>query len=168
MAARYSEGLPGYVDASTLPRYIAPASHSPPKYPVTVLLTGSTGHLGSEILASLLTDERVERVYTLDRAGKENSLDRARKGASLDQAGRGVSDGATAGVRDRQRARWADKGLDDELLQSPKLVPLEGDVSAPRFGQSEEVYGEVSARTRFLLFYPRSSSIPFSSLVHSA
>ena len=159
MAARYSEGLPGYVDASTLPRYIAPASHSPPKYPVTVLLTGSTGHLGSEILASLLTDERVERVYTLDRA---------RKGASLDRAGRGVSDGATAGVRDRQRARWADKGLDDELLQSPKLVPLEGDVSAPRFGQSEEVYGEVSARTRFLLFYSRPPSIPFSSLLDSA
>ncbi|KAL1671751.1 hypothetical protein EV122DRAFT_295311 [Schizophyllum commune] len=145
MAAKYSEGLPGYVDASTLPRYIAPASHSPPKYPVTVLLTGSTGHLGSEILASLLTDERVKRVYTLDRAGKENSLDRARKGASLDRAGRGVSDGATAGVRDRQRARWADKGLDDQLLQSPKLVPLEGDVSAPRFGQSEDVYMEVTA-----------------------
>ena len=139
LAAKYSEGLPGYVDASTLPRYIAPASPSRLKYPVTVLLTGSTGHLGSEILASLLTDERVERVYTLDRAGKENSLDRARKGASLDRAGRGVSDGATAGVRDRQRARWADKGLDDELLQSQKLAPLEGDASAPRFGQSDEV-----------------------------
>ncbi|KAL1701566.1 hypothetical protein EV121DRAFT_211887 [Schizophyllum commune] len=142
MAAKYSEGLPGYVDASTLPRYIAPASHSPPKYPVTVLLTGSTGHLGSEILASLLTDERVERVYTLDRA---------RKGASLDRAGRGGSDGATAGVRDRQRARWADKGLDDELLQSRKLVPLEGDVSAPRFGQSEEVYSEILASVSVII-----------------
>ncbi|KAL1726524.1 male sterility protein-domain-containing protein [Schizophyllum commune] len=151
MAAKYSEGLPGYVDASTLPRYIAPASHSPPKYPVTVLLTGSTGHLGSEILASLLTDERIERVYTLDRAGKENSLDRARKGASLDRAGRGVSDGVTAGVRDRQRARWADKGLDDELLQSPKLVPLEGDVSAPRFGQSDEVYREMFASVSVII-----------------
>ncbi|KAI4517458.1 NAD(P)-binding protein, partial [Schizophyllum commune Loenen D] len=151
MAAKYSEGLPGYVDASTLPRYIAPASHSPPKYPVTVLLTGSTGHLGSEILASLLTDERVEMVYTLDRAGKGNSLDRARKGASLDRAGRGVSDGATAGVRDRQRTRWADKGLDDELLQSPKLAPLEGDVSAPRFGQSEEVYSEMLASVSVII-----------------
>ncbi|KAL1718592.1 hypothetical protein EV715DRAFT_200925 [Schizophyllum commune] len=151
MAAKYSEGLPGYVDASTLPRYIAPASHSLPKYPVTVLLTGSTGHLGSEILASLLTDERVERLYTLDRAGKQNSLDRARKGASLDRAGRGGSDGATAGVRDRQRARWADKGLDDELLQSPKLVPLEGDISAPRFGHSEEVYSEMLASVSVII-----------------
>ena len=87
MAAKYSEGLPGYVDASTLPRYIAPASPSPPKCPVTVLLTGSTGHLGSEILALLLTDERVERVYTLDRAGKQNLRDRARKGAWLVERG---------------------------------------------------------------------------------
>ncbi|KAI5828382.1 hypothetical protein K523DRAFT_364068, partial [Schizophyllum commune Tattone D] len=39
MAAKYSEGLPGYVDSSTLPRYITPASPSPPKYPLTVLLT---------------------------------------------------------------------------------------------------------------------------------
>ncbi|KAL1750475.1 male sterility protein-domain-containing protein [Schizophyllum commune] len=168
MAAKYSESLPGYVDASTLPRYIAPASHSPPKYPVTVLLTGSTGHLGSEILASLLTDGRVERVYTLDRAGKENSLDRARKGASLDRAGRGV-DGATAGVRDRQRARWADKGLDDELLQSPKLVPLEGDVSAPRFGQSEEVYREMLASVSVVIHtaWRVNFNLPLDALKHS-
>ncbi|KAL1659995.1 male sterility protein-domain-containing protein, partial [Schizophyllum commune] len=135
MAAKYSEGLPGYVDStrspSSSPVTVLLTGHRPPhrspsSSPVTVLLTGSTGHLGSEILTLLLTDKRVERV-------------------------RGVLDGATAGVRDRQRARWADKGLDDELLQSPKLVPLEGDVSEPRFGQSEDVCGEMLASVSVII-----------------
>ena len=86
---------------------------------VAVLLTGSTGHLGSDILEILLKDARVERIFTLDREGKG------------------------AAPRSRQRARWADKGLDEQLLESPKLVVLCGDLSAPKFGLDKEVYDEV-------------------------
>ncbi len=33
-----------------------------------IILTGSTGHLGAEILQGLLRDPRVEKVYALNRA----------------------------------------------------------------------------------------------------
>ena len=118
MAARYSEGLPGYVGAATLPQYVAPTDPKPLSMPVSVLVTGTTGNLGAELLAILLKDDRVERVYTLDRE-------------------------ASVPVRDRQRARFADKGLDAELLKSEKLVALAGDAYADRLGQSEDVYNEV-------------------------
>jgi hypothetical protein len=40
-----------------------------------VLLTGSTGGLGSQLLASLISDERVKTVYALNRpSGKKTSL----------------------------------------------------------------------------------------------
>lgn len=39
-----------------------------PSEGLVVVLTGSTGALGSHLLASLLADERIRKVYTLDRA----------------------------------------------------------------------------------------------------
>ncbi|KAL1701564.1 male sterility protein-domain-containing protein [Schizophyllum commune] len=128
MAAKYSEGLPGYVDASTLPRQIDPStSASPLNSSVAVLLTGSTGHLGSDILEILLKDARVERIFTFDREGKG------------------------AAPRARQRARWADKGLDEQLLESPKLVVLCGDLSAPKFGLDKEVYDEMRTKVTIII-----------------
>ncbi|KAL1750477.1 male sterility protein-domain-containing protein [Schizophyllum commune] len=128
MAAKYSEGHPGYVDASTLPRQIAPTTTaSPLNSSVAVLLTGSTGHLGSDILEILLKDEHVERIFTVDREGKG------------------------AAPRERQRARWADKGLDEQLLESPKMVVLCGDLSAPKFGLDREVYDEMRAKVSVII-----------------
>ena len=118
LAAKYSEGLPGYVDASTLPKYVPAASVAPLDLPATVLLTGTTGNLGAEILAMLLKDDRVSRIYTLERAGKTP-------------------------VKERQRARFVDKGFDLSLLDSGKLVPLEGDLSAEMLGQNDEMITEV-------------------------
>ncbi|KAL1718563.1 hypothetical protein EV715DRAFT_291171 [Schizophyllum commune] len=118
LAAKYSESLPGYVDATTLPKYVPKQSAKPLEYPVSVLLTGTTGNLGAEILQMLLKDERAERIYTLERAG-------------------------SASVIERQRARFADKGFDISLLESKKLVPLQGDVCAERLGQSEGVFKEM-------------------------
>ncbi|KAL1726526.1 male sterility protein-domain-containing protein [Schizophyllum commune] len=128
MAAKYSEGIPGYINASTLPRQIAlTTSASPLDSSVAVLLTGSTGHLGSDILEILLKDARVERIFTFDREGKG------------------------AAPRARQRARWADKGLDEQLLESPKLVVLCGDLSAPKFGLDKEVYDEMRAKVSVII-----------------
>jgi FlaA1/EpsC-like NDP-sugar epimerase len=39
----------------------------------TVLLTGSTGGLGSEVLTALLVDDRVEKVYALNRSSNRKS-----------------------------------------------------------------------------------------------
>ncbi|KAL1690001.1 hypothetical protein GGG16DRAFT_103377 [Schizophyllum commune] len=120
LAAKCSEGLPGYVDGTTLPKYVPAKSVKPLELPVSVLLTGTTGNLGAEILQMLLRDERVDRIYTLERAG-------------------------SASVIERQRARFADKGFDISLLDSKKLVPLQGDVCAGRLGQKEEVFKEMLA-----------------------
>ncbi|KAL1679196.1 hypothetical protein EV122DRAFT_277408 [Schizophyllum commune] len=100
LAAKYSEGLPGYVDGTTLPKYVPAKATKPLEYPM------------------LLRDDRVERIYTLERAG-------------------------SASVIERQRARFADKGFNLSLLDSKKLVPLQGDVCAERLAQSEEVFKEM-------------------------
>ncbi|KAL1699760.1 hypothetical protein EV121DRAFT_295858 [Schizophyllum commune] len=118
LAAKYSENLAGYVDGTTLPKYVPAKVAKPLEYPVSVLLTGTTGNLGAEILQMLLKDGRVERIYTLERPG-------------------------SASVVERQRARFVDKGFGLSLLDSKKLVPLQGDVCAERLGQSEEVFKEM-------------------------
>ena len=118
MAAKHSEGLPGYVDSSTLPKYVVADAAKAPTLPAIVLMTGTTGNLGADILAQLLPTERVSRVYTIERAG-------------------------TSPAAYRQRSRFEDKGLDVRLLESGKLVTLEGDVSAENLGQSDAVYAEV-------------------------
>ncbi|KAJ7487932.1 hypothetical protein FB451DRAFT_1225962 [Mycena latifolia] len=90
-----------------------PATHI---LPATVLLTGSTGSLGSQILASLLHDSRVEKIYAFNRAS----------------AGRTLAQ--------RHQAIFSDRGLDVGLLGSPKLVLVEGDVTQRAFGLAPDVY----------------------------
>lgn len=85
-----------------------------------VLLTGSTGNLGAQLLESLLRDSRVKTVYTLDRPSS-----------------------GTKTLRDRQAERFADKGLDLNLLNSPRLVALQGEASQANLGLDPTVYNEV-------------------------
>lgn len=67
-----------------------------------VLLTGSTGNMGADLLAGLIQSDSVQRVYALNRPS------------------------AQATTLDRHRFRFADKALDLSLLESPKVVFLEG------------------------------------------
>ena len=85
-----------------------------------VLLTGSTGSLGSYLLQDLLRDQRVERVYAYNRPAR----------------------GAVT-IQDRQKEAFLDKGLELRLLESDKLVYLEGDSALPRVGLSGDVYKQV-------------------------
>ncbi|KAL1743883.1 hypothetical protein HDZ31DRAFT_39972 [Schizophyllum fasciatum] len=137
LAAELSADLPGYAGPGELPQYVAAPARAL-RLPVGVLITGTTGNLGADLLARLLVDERVGRVYAVERRGKEG------EGAEKEDGG--------ARVRARQRARFADKGLELGLLRSAKLVSLEGDVCAPAFGQSVEVYKEM-LRTVSLIFH---------------
>lgn len=82
-------------------------------------VTGTTGSLGSNALAKLLQIEGVTRVYALNRPSKIS----------------------TSIVR--QRASFTKRGLDDSLLSSDRLVMLEGELDAPTFGLSSEMYEEM-------------------------
>lgn len=88
-----------------------------------ILLTGSTGNLGAEILAGLLRVHSVERVYALNRPSGAQSMSA------------------------RHEARFKDKGLDSSLLLSEKLVLVEGDAARPRLGLSDHLYDEVRSLT---------------------
>ncbi|KAF9067129.1 putative aminoadipate reductase [Rhodocollybia butyracea] len=95
MISKYSEGF------DAIPR----ASSDQPRNQEYVLLTGSTGNLGAQMLESLLLKDEVVRVYTLNRPSNRASM------------------------LDRHLERFQDKALDVSLLQSSKLVFLEGDTS---------------------------------------
>ncbi|EJU02073.1 acetyl-CoA synthetase-like protein [Dacryopinax primogenitus] len=84
-----------------------------------VLLTGSTGTLGTYLLQSLLLDERVKRVYAVNRPSSKNEM--------------------AAG----QREAFEDRGVDINLLKLPKLRLIETDTAAKHLGLSEELYDEL-------------------------
>ncbi|KAF9062745.1 hypothetical protein BDP27DRAFT_1427576 [Rhodocollybia butyracea] len=112
MIAKYSTGLdaplpiPGIVGTRLQQQY--------------VLLTGSTGNLGAQILQSLLRNKSVARVYTLNRPSSQTSM------------------------LDRHRARFQDKALDVDLLSSPKLVFLTGETSHDDLGLAADILNEAS------------------------
>ena len=86
---------------------------------LTVFITGSTGNLGSHIVASLLGNERVAKVFTFDR-----------------------SNPGTPPLR-RLESAFKDRGLPLPLLSNGKLSALTGDLDAPRFGLEESTFQEV-------------------------
>lgn len=80
-----------------------------------VLITGTTGGLGSYFLAQLLADDRVSRVYAFNRPS-ENS------------------------IAERQAAGFKARELDTSLLSSSKLVYVEGDAASSQLGLAKELY----------------------------
>lgn len=88
----------------------------------TVFLTGSTGNVGSQLLATLLSMDRVRRVYSFNRPSS-----------------------SSISIIDRHKERFEDKALDVALLSSEKLVFLEGDNDLPGLGLSEAMIIEVGA-----------------------
>ncbi|KAJ3983514.1 putative aminoadipate reductase [Lentinula detonsa] len=84
--------------------------------PAVVLLTGSTGNLGAQILAYLVSSDSVASVYTINRPSNRVS------------------------IHQRHQERFQDKALDGKLLSSKKLVHLEADTSQPKLGLPDDVY----------------------------
>jgi Male sterility protein len=87
------------------------------------LLTGTTGGLGSNMLAHLLETTTVMRIYAFNRPSK------------------------SATSEARQLSAFRQRGLNTNLLSNEKLVYLEGDLSEPAFGLGDKQYGEVSGIT---------------------
>lgn len=85
-----------------------------------VVVTGTTGALGSAVLAELVACDQVSRVYTLDR--------RSPSGVAL---------------RLRQEESLMRRNLEPDVLNSPKVVSLQADLAVAGFGVDEDVYREV-------------------------
>lgn len=84
-----------------------------------VLVTGTTGALGSHLLAMLLESDLVERVWAVNRK-------------------------SVNGIAERQKAAFEDKMLDLRLLDSPKLIMLEAELGDGMLGLEKSAYKEVS------------------------
>ncbi|KAH7340351.1 hypothetical protein B0J17DRAFT_315649 [Rhizoctonia solani] len=83
-----------------------------------VVITGTTGSLGSHILAQLLTNDRVHQIWAINRPHK----------------------GSGASVAQRQRASFEDKALPVKLLNHPKLIFLECNLNESQLGLAHEDY----------------------------
>ena len=91
-----------------------------------VLITGTTGGLGSYFLAQLLTDDRVSRVYAFNRPS-ENS------------------------IAERQAAGFKARELDTSLLSSSKLVYVEGDAASSQLGLAKELYEKLRKEVSIII-----------------
>ncbi|KAF8974264.1 hypothetical protein BDZ97DRAFT_1772696 [Flammula alnicola] len=112
------------------------ASHSPKSRQETienlinkymVLLTGTTGNLGAQLLESLLRDPRISQVYALNRSASSKSL------------------------TERHEERFRDKALDLSLLKSDKLTAIEGDLSQKNLGLSSSLYDEIRESVNIII-----------------
>ncbi|KAI6017886.1 putative aminoadipate reductase, partial [Pisolithus marmoratus] len=112
MVKKYSSGLPGK-------RICGVPTRRARNGPDVVLVTGSTGALGSYIVASLLQREDVARIYTLNRRSQ------------------------TTTSQERQLSMFRDRGLETGLLESQKLVYVEGDTSRENLGLDDKTYAEI-------------------------
>lgn len=95
-----------------------------------VLLTGSTGNLGSEIFASLLQKPQVTKVYAFNRPAGEKGLTLA----------------------ERQSAAFVARALDATLLDSPKVHLIEGHSEQKNLGVSPALYNEVKLSASVVFF----------------
>jgi thioester reductase-like protein len=85
-----------------------------------VVLSGSTGHLGSYILAALIADPKVQSIHCLNRASQAQS---------------------------RQDAQLADRGLAPLSTTSTPVFFLTTDLTKPRLGLKDEIYDVLAAST---------------------
>ncbi|KAJ7052219.1 putative aminoadipate reductase [Mycena amicta] len=111
MIAKYSQGF------DVLPQ---PGQRAPSSGGAVILLTGSTGGLGSHILDLLLRHSSVERVYAFNRPSRTS-------------------------ISQRQEAAFRDRALDVELLRSQKLVYLEGDSAREDLGISKQSFAKLKS-----------------------
>ncbi|KLO13762.1 acetyl-CoA synthetase-like protein [Schizopora paradoxa] len=80
-----------------------------------VVLTGSTGGLGSVLLEKLLSDREISVVYALNRKSSE-------------------------ALRCRQESAFRERGIDVSILYSPKLFLAECDFNATQLGLESDLF----------------------------
>lgn len=101
---------------------VANSSVATPSGGDVVLLTGTTGALGSYLLESLVNDSNVSRVYALNRPDARGARS----------------------VYIRQAASFRDRQLDYTVLNSEKLLLLEGNLALDKLGlYDDDLYKEI-------------------------
>jgi hypothetical protein len=109
---------------SPAPQSLPTAITSSRRAPAVVLLTGSTGNLGSQLMASLLDNDKVFKIYALNRPSGSSGRNLAERHTEI----------------------FNEKGLDTRLLTSPKVVFVEGQTHLSNLGLAPELYKEVGAQ----------------------
>jgi hypothetical protein len=104
---KYSSNLPVH-------RPSLPAARSD-----VILITGSTGALGTTVLAQLVENPSVSRIYAINRKGAGKTL------------------------KQRQVEALVDRGYDAAIVSSPKVVLVETDSKLDPLGVSPALYDEV-------------------------
>lgn len=105
-----------------------------------VLLTGSTGSIGSNILASLLSERKVVQIYALSR--QSTTEDR------------------------RLRTAFEDRSLPVSLLDDSRLSILVGDVTQPNWALDKAQYDEVQYSLPLYYSALRGAIQVLSSVTH--
>ncbi|TFY52824.1 hypothetical protein EVJ58_g9797 [Rhodofomes roseus] len=85
-----------------------------------VLVTGTTGSLGCHLLVQLASNSEVRRVYALNRPARNGDI-----------------------TRHRQERALLERGMDVAILDSDRVVMLEGDLTQPGFGLPADTYHEM-------------------------
>ncbi|OSX58824.1 hypothetical protein POSPLADRAFT_1151619 [Postia placenta MAD-698-R-SB12] len=85
-----------------------------------VFVTGTTGSLGCHLLALLVADPKVGRVYAFNRPAKTQTH-----------------------LRERQKSALVDRGLDAGIVDSEKVMLLEGSLTAEHWGLEKSAYEEI-------------------------
>ncbi|KAI0784440.1 male sterility protein-domain-containing protein, partial [Abortiporus biennis] len=114
-----------------------------------ILLTGTTGGLGCNMLAHLSMDPSVSRIYAFNRKAK---------GSDLKPQSR-------SNLEERQLKAVKSRGLESEYVSS-KVVLLEGDLLKPFFGLSEDIYAELRDSVTHIMHnaWPVDFNLNLSSL----
>ncbi|EJD40551.1 acetyl-CoA synthetase-like protein [Auricularia subglabra TFB-10046 SS5] len=108
MLAKYTQSFPAHTPSTQGPEGLA------------VLVTGTTGGLGTNLLAQLLVSPDVRRVYALNRPGPAGSS-----------------------LLNRHTAAFLDRGVDPALLDLDRFILLEGDTTREDLGIPASVYDEL-------------------------
>ncbi|TFK96751.1 hypothetical protein BDV98DRAFT_554877 [Pterulicium gracile] len=131
--SKYSKGLvqesPSHIE------YLATS----PTTTFTVLLTGSTGNLGTHILAYLLEHPSVDHVFVHNRVSSSNL-------SSLQ----------------RHETQFTEHGLNHDLLHDKKLTFLEGDLRAPQLGLAQQEYDELLSIANVVIHNAWKSNFKFT------
>ncbi|KAF9803969.1 hypothetical protein IEO21_09507 [Rhodonia placenta] len=85
-----------------------------------VFVTGTTGSIGCHLLALLVADPKVWRVYAFNRPAKTQTH-----------------------LRERQKSALVERGLDASIADSEKVVLLEGSLTAENWGVGKNAYEEL-------------------------
>ncbi|KAJ8488654.1 hypothetical protein ONZ45_g13881 [Pleurotus djamor] len=91
-----------------------------------VLLTGSTGSLGTYLLRDLINDTRVHHVYTHNRP-------------------------STSSLFDRHASSFRELGLDESILASDKLTSLEGHLIEENLGLESSLYEQLLSEVNVII-----------------